>query len=133
MDEGQRAGGPAVSAGDRTPDAIRHDIEHTREQLAQTAAALAEKADVKARAHDKVEETRARITGKVGSARSKVAGTASAAKERTAEATPSSVAHGAQSAAGTLSTAARDNPVPVAVTAGLAAGFLLGWLIASRR
>ena len=43
----------------RTPEEIRADIEHTREELGETAAALAEKADVKARAHDKVEETKA--------------------------------------------------------------------------
>lgn len=49
----------------RTPDQIRADIEHTREELADTAAALAEKADVKARAHEKVEETKARAHAKV--------------------------------------------------------------------
>ena len=45
----------------RTPDEIRKDIEHTREELADTAAALADKADVKARAHEKVEETKAKV------------------------------------------------------------------------
>jgi hypothetical protein len=45
----------------RTPEEIRRDIEHTREELAGTAAALAGKADVKARAHVKVEETKAKV------------------------------------------------------------------------
>jgi hypothetical protein len=44
----------------RTPEQIRADIEHTREELGETAAALAEKADVKAHVHDRVEETKAR-------------------------------------------------------------------------
>lgn len=45
----------------RTPEEIRADIEHTREELGDTAAALASKADVKARAHEKVEETKASV------------------------------------------------------------------------
>jgi ribonuclease BN (tRNA processing enzyme) len=56
----------------RTPDDIRKDIEHTREELADTAAALAEKADVKARAHEKVEETKARAHVKVDETKAKV-------------------------------------------------------------
>ena len=56
----------------RTPEEIRRDIEHTREELADTAAALAEKADVKARAHEKVEETKARAHVKVDETRAKV-------------------------------------------------------------
>jgi ElaB/YqjD/DUF883 family membrane-anchored ribosome-binding protein len=117
----------------RTPDDIRKDIEHTREELADTAAALAERADVKARAHDKVEETKARITGKVDDAKAKVSGTASAAKDKAADATPQSVASGAQQAAGSAATSARQNPLPVTLIAGFAAGALIGWLVASRR
>jgi ElaB/YqjD/DUF883 family membrane-anchored ribosome-binding protein len=106
--------------GGRTPDVIRHDIEHTREQLAQTAAALAEKADVKARAHEKVEETKARITGKVGDAKAKVTGGPGSAND-------------VQAVAGMTATKVKANPIPTAVLAGVAAGVLLGWLIASRR
>jgi hypothetical protein len=47
-------------SGQRTPEEIRADIEHTREELGETAAALAEKADVKAHVHDRVEETKAK-------------------------------------------------------------------------
>ena len=53
----------------RTPDEIKADIEHTREELADTAAALAEKADVKARAHEKVEETKAKVSHKLDDTR----------------------------------------------------------------
>lgn len=45
----------------RTPEEIRADIEHTREELGDTAAALASKADVKTRAHEKVEDTKANV------------------------------------------------------------------------
>jgi ElaB/YqjD/DUF883 family membrane-anchored ribosome-binding protein len=117
----------------RTPDQIKADIEHTREELADTAAALAEKADVKARAHEKVEETRARITGKVDEAKAKVTGTAGVAKEKAADATPSSVAAGAQQAAGSVAETAKSNPIPATLVAGFAAGVLIGWFVASRR
>jgi ElaB/YqjD/DUF883 family membrane-anchored ribosome-binding protein len=122
-----------VSAPSRTPDEIRRDIEHTREGLAETAAALAERADVKARAHEKLEETKARLSGKVDEAKAKVSGTAGAAKVKAADATPASVAGGAQTAAGTVANGARDNPIPATLVAGFAAGVLIGWLVASRR
>ena len=53
----------------RTPEEIRADIEHTREELGDTAAALAQRADVKARAHEKVEETKAKVSHKVDEAK----------------------------------------------------------------
>ena len=53
----------------RSIDEIRADIEHTREELGDTAAALAERADVKARAHEKVEETKAKMSHKVDEAK----------------------------------------------------------------
>ena len=117
----------------RTPDQIKRDIEHTREELAETAAALAEKADVKARAHEKLDETKARLTGKVDTAKAKVTGSAGEAKDKASEATPSSVADGVQSFAGTAQAKANDNPIPVALIAGFAAGVLIGWIVASRR
>jgi F0F1-type ATP synthase assembly protein I len=53
----------------RTSEEIRADIEHTREELADTAAELAQRADVKARAHEKVEETKAKMSHKVDEAK----------------------------------------------------------------
>jgi ElaB/YqjD/DUF883 family membrane-anchored ribosome-binding protein len=117
----------------RTRAQILADIEHTREGLAETAAALAERADVKARAQEKLDETKARLTEKVDEAKSRITGTAGAAKEKAADATPASVADGAQSAAGTVAEGARSNPLPVTLIVGFAAGVLIGWLIASRR
>lgn len=52
---------PADDAG---TDDIKADIEATRAELADTVSALADKVDVKARAHDKVEETKAVVSQK---------------------------------------------------------------------
>jgi ElaB/YqjD/DUF883 family membrane-anchored ribosome-binding protein len=128
----------------RTPDEIRRDIEHTREELADTAAALAERADVKARAHEKLDETKARITGKVDETKAKVTGkvdetkakvtdTAGTAKEKASDATPQSVASKAQQAADSVAVTARENPIPTTLIAGFAGGLLIGWFVASRR
>jgi hypothetical protein len=40
----------------KTPEELRGEIEETREHLGETVEQLAAKADVKARAHEKVEE-----------------------------------------------------------------------------
>jgi F0F1-type ATP synthase assembly protein I len=53
----------------RSSEEIRADIEHTREDLADTAAELAQRADVKARAHEKVDETKAKVSHKVDEAK----------------------------------------------------------------
>jgi hypothetical protein len=45
-------------AGTVTADELRHDIEQTREELGDTAAALGAKADVKGRAKERVNEIR---------------------------------------------------------------------------
>lgn len=55
--------------GTRSPEQIRDDIEHTREELGETVAALADKADVKAHAKARIDETKARVdeaTAKAG-------------------------------------------------------------------
>jgi ElaB/YqjD/DUF883 family membrane-anchored ribosome-binding protein len=90
----------------RTPDDIRKDIEHTREELADTAAALAEKADVKARAQEKVEETKARAHVKVDETKAKV----SHKVEET-----------------------RANPKPGILIAAGVAGVVVAWLVLRRR
>ena len=57
MDEATRTSGPAVD-GQREPEEIRRDIEGTREELGDTVEALAAKTDVKAHAHEKVEDVK---------------------------------------------------------------------------
>ena len=53
------------NGGPRPPEEIEREIEQTREELAETVAAVAEKADVKAQAKKKVDETKARVQEKV--------------------------------------------------------------------
>ena len=90
----------------RTPEEIREDIEHTREELADTAAELAQRADVKARAHEKVEETK-------GDAREKV------------DETKAKVSHKVEDA--------KANPRPGVLIAAGAAGLVVAWLVFRRR
>lgn len=126
----------------RGPEQIRRDIEHTRGELGETAAALAEKTDVKARAHDKLDQTKARIGHTVDLAKARVTGTADHAKvkvaggagtaKQVAEATPASVAAKAQSSGEMVLAAARSNPMPVALAGGLITGALVGWAAGRR-
>jgi Protein of unknown function (DUF3618) len=48
----------------RDPEQIERDIARTREELAATVAAVAEKADVKAQARHRVDEAKARVSNR---------------------------------------------------------------------
>ena len=56
------SGDRPVTSGD--PEEIRREIEATREELGDTVAALAAKADVKSQARQKIQDTNATVTGK---------------------------------------------------------------------
>lgn len=58
----------------REPEEIRREIETKRDELADTAAALAYKADVKARAQDRVEEVKQDVRAKVDGVKGTVTG-----------------------------------------------------------
>lgn len=102
-----------ASSTDRTPEQIRADIEEAREEMGETVAALAEKADVKAQAKKKVDETKAQVREKV-----------SEATGRAQESSPES----ASAAANQAAQAARENPVPAAAIGALLLGIFIGWL-----
>jgi Protein of unknown function (DUF3618) len=61
MGEDPRQGREAVETEPRTPEEIEADIERTRQDMGDTVAAVAEKADVKTQAKQKVEEAKARL------------------------------------------------------------------------
>jgi hypothetical protein len=112
------------------PDAIRQDIEQTRAEMGETVEAIGYKADVPARAKEKVAD-------KVDAARSKVSEAASRAKEavsgtaaKVGDATPSGgqVKRRARQAAGL----AQENPLGLAIGAA-ALGFLAGRAVPSTR
>jgi ElaB/YqjD/DUF883 family membrane-anchored ribosome-binding protein len=103
--------GSAEMTGAQDPEQIQSEIERTREQLGETIEALAHKADVKAQARQRIEETKASVSDKKDDL---------LAKAR--EVSPES----ATQAASEVSQKARENPLPVAVAGAFAAGFLLG-------
>ena len=118
MDEAESQGGQAVDADmPRDPEEIRQEIEQTRREVGDTAAALAEKADVKAQAKTKLEEIRGRVEAK----RRELAGRAS-------EVTPES----AGQAASMVGARVRENPMPLVVAGAALGGFVVGRVVARR-
>ena len=60
----------ATAEGSSDPDQLRAEIDATREELGDTVEALAEKADVKTRVHEKVDERKEAAQEKVASVQS---------------------------------------------------------------
>jgi Protein of unknown function (DUF3618) len=112
------------------PDAIREEIERTRERMGDTVEAIGYKADVPSRAKEavasKVEAVRSSVSGSATRARDAIAGTADTA----GDATPSTqdVRRQARRAVGI----AQENPLGLAIGAA-AVGFLAGMLVPSTR
>ena len=101
------------------PDAIRQQIEQTRDRMGETVEAIGYKADVPSRAKEKV-------SGRVQSVKESIVGAADSLNEST----PSTgdVKQAARRGAGM----AQENPLGLAVGA-IAAGFLAGLLVPSTR
>ena len=101
------------------PDAIKHEIEQTRERMGDTVDALGYKADVPARAKES-------ISDKVDTVKSKITGIGSGVSAATPP--PQEVKQGAEQAVGVV----QENPLGLAIGA-TAAGFLAGMLIPSSK
>ena len=119
----------------RTPEEIREDIEKTREELGDTAAAVAGKADVKKQARSKVDETKGKVKAKVEATKGKAKATTQQAKAKAQEAAPDSAETGAQQAQELAASGAQqarqfaqENPV-LAIAGAFMAGFALGKLL----
>jgi dsDNA-specific endonuclease/ATPase MutS2 len=113
MGEDPRTAGSAVT-DTSDPEEIRREIETTREELGDTVAALAAKADVKTQAKQKLEETKAAVTSRKDALLGK-------AKQGSPES--------ATAAASQVAETARRNPVPLAASGVFALGFLAGWVM----
>jgi uncharacterized protein DUF3618 len=111
MDQEPRKAEPGVAEGERTPEQIQAEIDATREELGETAAAVAEKADVKGQARQRVDAAKQNVQAK----RDELLGRAKAG-------TPDSASAGMQQ----VSAKARENPLPLAVAGALVVGFLFG-------
>jgi len=101
------------------PEAIRADIERTRDEMGDTVDAIGYKADVKSRAKDKMSETKDRITGKVSDVTGSVTG-------KVSDVAPDG--QQVKRAAGV----AQENPLGLAL-GGVAVGFIAGMLAPSSR
>ncbi len=112
------------------PTQIRQQITQTRTEMSDTIDAIGYRADVPARAKDKVTGTvdRAResLAGTMDSIKDTVAGTATSVKDATPDA--QQVSGQARQAVGV----AQQNPLGLAL-GSIAAGFLLGMLLPSTR
>lgn len=106
----------------RSPDEIREDIEETREELGDTAAALAQKADVKGQAKAKVRDAKQRAGAKADSIKEAATEKKEEFAARTQEVTPDSAGTALEGA----QRFAKENPAIVGIGAALAVGFLLG-------
>ena len=97
------------------PDAIRREIEETRDRMGETVGAIGYKADVPSR-------TKEKVTGRVQSVKESIVG----AKDSVNESTPSTgdMKQAARKGAGI----AQENPLGLAV-GSIAIGFLAGMLV----
>jgi uncharacterized protein DUF3618 len=124
VDEAARTGRPQLDNAKRSPEQIRADIEHTREELGETVEALAAKTDIKAQARSKVDETKQRARDTVEQVRDKVAPAGNGSGPASAP-DPSDLRR-------RVRRAAADDPVAVRVLCAFAAGLLAGLLVKRR-
>jgi gas vesicle protein len=112
------------------PEAIRDEIEQTRERMTETVDALGYKADVKARAGDYVSDKKEALAGRMHG----VAEATDSLVSRVSGAVPDPHAMRQDAGAGTrrAASAAQSNPLGLAVGA-VAVGFLVGMLLPSTR
>jgi ElaB/YqjD/DUF883 family membrane-anchored ribosome-binding protein len=133
-----RSSKPEAASGggeERSPEQIEAEIEATREELGDTVAELADKADVKKQAKKKAAETKAKATAKAEEVKEKAAAQAETAKAKAPDAArdgAQQATQGAQRATAQAAEWARENPIPAAAIAAFAAGLLVGWIAARR-
>ena len=89
--------GTSVADEQKSPEQLRREIEETRQDLGDTAAALASKTDVKARAKEKVSDLKETVADK-----------------------------SSPSVAGQATSKVQQNPAVVAAAAAFFGGYLLG-------
>jgi ElaB/YqjD/DUF883 family membrane-anchored ribosome-binding protein len=98
----------------RSPEEIREEIEETRKELGDTAAAVAQKADVKKQAKAKAGGVKEKASAKADSVKQ----TATEKKDEVAEKAPAAVEQGQR--------LVRENPAALAIAGAFLAGFALG-------
>jgi Protein of unknown function (DUF3618) len=119
QDQGQERTQLVAAEDEKSPDQLRAEIAAVREDLGDTASALAAKTDFKARAREKADDVKRTAAGKKDEVLSKV---------RSSSPGAGSAPRQGPSAVTRIRTKAQQNPVPTAALGALAGGFLLGRL-----
>jgi hypothetical protein len=128
MGEGQgQERAQLVDDQDKSAAQLRAEIEDVREDLGDTAAALAAKTDVKTRARERADEVKRNAMAKKDELLSKTKG-AAAGEAGDGGSQAGGVSERATGAITQLQAKARANPVPTAALGALIGGFLLGRL-----
>lgn len=117
MDQEPRQASPDVAQGERTPEQIQAEIDATREQLGDTVAAVAEKADVKAQVREKAADVRQTVQDK---------------KDELVDKAKAGSPDSASTGAAQLKATAQDNPVIAAAAGAFAAGLVIGRALGRR-
>jgi ElaB/YqjD/DUF883 family membrane-anchored ribosome-binding protein len=113
--------GTSIEGEQKTPEELRREIEATRRDLGDTAAALAEKTDIRARAKEKLDDVKRTIADKQRS----LAQSSGGGEGMTGPAAA------AGQAATQAKAKARENPVATAAVAAFAVGFVVGRITSS--
>jgi ElaB/YqjD/DUF883 family membrane-anchored ribosome-binding protein len=113
-----------LSGKGKRPERLREEIEHTRAELGDTVAALAEKTDVKGQAQHAAGAARESVAGTFSEIKQKLTGAKGDLVSAAQEATPESAGNAGQCA----KAFARENPLPLVAVGA----FALGWLTGSR-
>jgi ElaB/YqjD/DUF883 family membrane-anchored ribosome-binding protein len=108
---------------EKDQEQLQREIEETRAELGDTVDALAQKADVKARVSEKVEQRKAALRERQEDIKGKV----NEARERVSHTTPDEAKHAASQFART----AEERPLP-AIAVALGLGLLIGRAIGRR-
>jgi len=111
------------------PEQLREEIEQTRAELGETAAALAAKTDVKARTKDAAADARARAAQAATDARARAAQAAAEAKDRAAQ----ELALTQQQLKNRDVASVARRPVPMIVLAAAASGIAVLAIVLIRR
>jgi ElaB/YqjD/DUF883 family membrane-anchored ribosome-binding protein len=123
-----RGGARTASTGgdlsqEKDQEQLQHEIDETRAELGDTVDALAQKADVKARVSEKVEQRKAALRERQEDIKARL----NAARERVSRTTPDEAKHAASQFART----AEERPFP-AIAVALGLGLLIGRAIGRR-
>jgi ElaB/YqjD/DUF883 family membrane-anchored ribosome-binding protein len=115
---------PANEVETKSPEQIQAEIDATREELGDTVTAVAEKADVKKQAQDKVDDVKEQASAKASEVKEAATSKAEEIADKAKQATPESASAGVEQA----QQIARQNPVPLAVGGAFLAGIVVGRL-----